>query len=234
MSSLRRKIEFIKSWNIVEKHNKRFKDALEEYDLELNFFADMSRIERLSLSTGNVVPEDDITVIGRVIDTVTPTTFPPGPASIDWTTSNCIAPVKDQGYICNNCWAFSTIAALEAHWCLKKGQPTILSEQQLIDCNRNSETGNWGCDGGNQASAYTYIAANGGISSLSSYPYQEADQHTGIYPCRYISNSSNPTCTGYWRIRPYDETTLKNSIAANGYVKRKFYPRAPLRLIADK
>jgi C1A family cysteine protease len=214
---LKRKIEFVKTWNLVRKHNVRFDGGLEEYDLEINRYADIPLSERLSFSTGNLVPDDDVLGLGRAVAVVSSTTFPPGPAAQDWTTTNCIGPVKDQGYYCNNCWAFSSVAALEAQWCIKKGVPTVLSEQQLIDCNRNDVTGNWGCDGGNQAAAYTYIEANGGIQNLTSYPYEEDKEHSSVFSCRSEPSKIEASSTGYWRIRPYNETLLRDAIAANGY-----------------
>jgi C1A family cysteine protease len=67
----------------------------------------------------------------------------PGPPSFNWHTKTpqCITKIKDQGFYCNNCWAFSAIAALEFHWCIKTNQTVTLSEQQLVDCNRNDQTG---------------------------------------------------------------------------------------------
>lgn len=36
----------------------------------------------------------------------------------------------------------------------KNGNLTTLSEQFLIDCNKNEWTGNWGCNGGSPGAAY--------------------------------------------------------------------------------
>jgi C1A family cysteine protease len=217
VEDLKRKLEFCKTWSLVKTNNELFDQGLVDYSLEVNQFGDLPFNERLSFSTGNLVPENENLLLGRTVEVVTTTTYPPGPPAIDWTTSNCIGPVKDQGYFCNNCWAFSTVAALEAQWCLKKGAPTVLSEQQLVDCNRNNETGNWGCDGGNQASAYAYIEGNGGIQNLTTYPYEEDKEHSSPYSCRFNANHTVASNSGYLRIRPYNETLLRDCIAANGY-----------------
>ena len=47
----------------------------------------------------------------------------------------------------------------------KFGISSQLSEQYLVDCNRNDMTGNWGCNGGSLASAYMNIQYAPGIPS---------------------------------------------------------------------
>lgn len=53
-----------------------------------------------------------------------------------------MTPVKQQG-VCGSCWAYATIAALEALHKKKTGENIDLSEQQLVDCSRGY--GNFGC-----------------------------------------------------------------------------------------
>jgi len=52
-------------------------------------------------------------------------------------------PIKNQAS-CGSCWAFSTIAGLEAAIKLKTGVTYDLSEQHLVSCN----PWDWGCSGG--------------------------------------------------------------------------------------
>lgn len=64
-----------------------------------------------------------------------------------------------------------------------------------------------------------------GIPNSTIYPYQEATQHSGIYPCRYNSDTSQGTTTGYERILPdsnFSEDALKNYIAVEGPVAFAF------------
>jgi Papain family cysteine protease len=56
-----------------------------------------------------------------------------------------------------------------------------LSEQNLIDCNKDYNNGNFGCNGGNMLIAYNYIKVNNGISKSAVYPYRGSD----IYSCAY-------------------------------------------------
>merc|ERR1712136_613561 len=71
------------------------------------------------------------------------------PASLDWRSSSCLQPVKNQGQ-CGSCWAFSAIGSLEFAACAKYGYPMNLSEQQLVDC----DPYDGGCD-------YPYTAQQG-------------------------------------------------------------------------
>lgn len=222
---LQREAEYLRSLTTIRNHNSDYDEGLLSYTLRENKFCDLSDSERQRISTGNRNPPyefADFTITRKSIGIVNNTMFPAGPLSVDWRTSNCISPVKDQGYYCNNCWAFSSIASLEAHWCIKTGQTVSLSEQQAVDCNRNDQTGNWGCDGGSMASCYMYISGNDGIASDATYPYQEATTHNGTYSCRYSRTNKVATTCGYWRIRPYNEDLLKN-VVAHGPVAAAMY-----------
>ncbi|KAF1786148.1 Cysteine peptidase [Phytophthora cactorum] len=89
----------------------------------------------------------------------------PSPTDKDWTTSGCVAPVKNQGQ-CGSCWAFAAVAALESAVCLS-GQPlTPLSEQQVVDCDEAS----YACDGGFPGDALTFIKQSGGVCTEEAYP----------------------------------------------------------------
>lgn len=88
----------------------------------------------------------------------------------DWTTSGCVAGVKDQGQ-CGSCWAFAAIAALESAVCLA-GQPLVpLSEQQVLDC----DTASYGCQGGFPGDALDFIQRSGGVCTEDDYPYVSGD-----------------------------------------------------------
>ncbi|CAK4649498.1 unnamed protein product, partial [Aphanomyces euteiches] len=88
-----------------------------------------------------------------------------GGGSIDWSTSTCSSPVKDQGD-CGNCWAFSAVGTAEFAHCIATGENLDLSEQQVTSCDKSSG----GCDGGYPSAAIDY-QHNGGICLESAYPY---------------------------------------------------------------
>lgn len=72
------------------------------------------------------------------------------PASKDWRNTGTLTPVKNQGQ-CGSCWAFSTIETLESREQLAGQKLTVLSEQQLVDCDKVDH----GCQGGIMQNGYT-------------------------------------------------------------------------------
>lgn len=93
--------------------------------------------------------------------------------SVDWTTSGCVAGVKDQAN-CGSCWAFSSIASLEAANCIKNGALQLFSEQQVTSCDTQSS----GCDGGWPLWALSYLKGFGGVCTSASYPYKSGSTGT--------------------------------------------------------
>lgn len=77
---------------------------------------------------------------------------------------------KHQG-ACGSCWAFATVAALEAIYALATAQPQSFSEQQLIDCAVAPNYMNLGCDGGVFPDAMKYVKENQVVREAE-YPYR--------------------------------------------------------------
>ena len=67
-----------------------------------------------------------------------------------------------------SCWAFSTVGAVEGLNKIVTGQLVTLSEQDLINCNKENN----GCEGGKVETAYEYIVTNGGLGTNNDYPYK--------------------------------------------------------------
>jgi C1A family cysteine protease len=114
LNSLSRFIKVIKK---INDYNALYEAGLVESSMALNKFADFDSDQIETLTTGNVVPQEefqDFKIRPKAVITVTPDMFPPAPASIDWKARGHVTPVKDQGYVCNSCWAFSALAALES------------------------------------------------------------------------------------------------------------------------
>jgi C1A family cysteine protease len=87
--------------------------------------------------------------------------------SVDWSTTDYVTDVKDQGS-CGSCWAFSSTGGMEGAYSLKYGSQVTFSEQQLVSC--DTDYGDMGCNGGLMDNAFQYIAANG-LATEESYPY---------------------------------------------------------------
>lgn len=78
-----------------------------------------------------------------------------------------VTPVKDQGN-CGSCWTFGVMGAIEGMNKVTTGQEVILSEEQLVDCDKDGI--NDGCNGGLTDYAYKYLTGKD-LYTLSSYPY---------------------------------------------------------------
>ncbi|KAL9166313.1 hypothetical protein ABFS82_05G021700 [Erythranthe guttata] len=92
------------------------------------------------------------------------------PASVDWRKQGAVTPVKNQGN-CGSCWAFSTVVGVEGINKIKTGTLVSLSEQELVDCEKDNE----GCNGGLMENAYEFIKKEGGLTTETVYPYSAKD-----------------------------------------------------------
>lgn len=91
------------------------------------------------------------------------------PSTLDWRNQGVLTPVKDQKQ-CGSCWAFSAIETLESREKLAGQQLVVLSEQELVDCDKVDS----GCQGGIMQNAYDYLKAHG-VTSENAYPYTAAN-----------------------------------------------------------
>ena len=96
-----------------------------------------------------------------------------------------LGPARVQGD-CGSCWAFTTVAVLEAWSHIKTDKVISLSDQQVLDC-----SGGYGCTGGWYFVALKTIAANGNhLASNEAYPYKpvkgecKRDSHESALPIK--------------------------------------------------
>ena len=133
------------------------------FTMKLNQFADLSFDEFIA-SFGGVVPSTDLKS-NVELETI------PKPENYSWDSRKdwrgvAVTAVKNQGQ-CGSCWAFGTTGSIEGAYAIKHHKLKSFSEQQLVDC--NTET-NHGCNGGMFMGAYDYIAEKG-LLEESEYPY---------------------------------------------------------------
>jgi len=130
-----------------------------------------------------------------------------------------VSAVKDQG-MCGSCWTFGTAETVEAHWALKTGELTDLSEQQILDCtpNPNQCGGTGGCGGGTAELAMAQIIMSGGLTTEWLYPYQS--YFGAAFQCQLNStkNSRPPFAKlkGYVKIPPNKYEPLMTTVAEKG------------------
>ena len=93
------------------------------------------------------------------------------PSSLDWRNkdgNDWISPIKDQGE-CGACWAFSSVAVVEARTKIELNNPSYnidLSEQDVISCS----TGDGSCSDGLESDALAHMK-NTGIVKESCFAY---------------------------------------------------------------
>ena len=84
-----------------------------------------------------------------------------------------VTKVKNQGQ-CNACYAFAAVGAIESYQAIRGKGLNSLSEQQVVDCSRET-FGNFGCIGGKVSSTFDFAKVNG-IVKESEYPYKAVAQ----------------------------------------------------------
>lgn len=143
------------------------------------------------------------------------------PSSLDWRALGADVPIRNQGS-CGGCWAFGTLAPLEAQIKLQCGVTADLSEQYLASCNIDG----WGCNGGWWAHDYQLDKSgqdNSGPGAVleNGFPYKDSETPCGG-PYRHTYTISN------WGYLADDGAvpsvrTLKEAIYAYGPISAAVY-----------
>jgi len=169
------------------------------YKLGLNRFADLTPEEFSIQYTGLKRDSKKAKAVRNLR-----TSFVNAPAAKDWTSTDAVTGVKDQGQ-CGSCWAFSTTGALEGLYYINNASQRSFSEQQLMDC--SSSYGNMSCNGGLMDFAFEY-AQTTGVTDESNYPYTARDGYT----CETY-NITNGFKIGSYVDVDNSQTALRNAIA---------------------
>ncbi|PPS17593.1 hypothetical protein GOBAR_AA02983 [Gossypium barbadense] len=152
------------------KHIHQVNQMDKPYKLKLNKYADMTNHEFMSTRSSKVSHYRMLHGPRQMTDFRHDKTdnLPP---SIDWWTKGAVTGIKDQGK-CGSCWAFSTVVAVEGINKIKTGELVTLSEQELVDCDKENQ----GCEGGLMEQAFQFIKQSDGITTENYYPYRAKDE----------------------------------------------------------
>ena len=96
---------------------------------------------------------------------------------------------------------------MEGAWFKKQNKLVSLSEQNLVDCDKQS----LGCKGGSMEQAFEFVIKNGGIDTEESYPYKGVDGH-----CNFNKTNVGTSITSFKRIKSGDEKELLKEVAKVG------------------
>ncbi|CAO1415997.1 unnamed protein product [Diamesa tonsa] len=140
------------------------------------------------------------------------------PKSINWTAKGYVTPVQAQG-LCASCWSFSATGSIEGQIYKNTKTLTKLSEQNLVDCNKDADAGNWGCKGGDMETAFSYVINKKGINSAARYPYKAVD----VLKCKNSKKNSVATIKSFSLIETGNETLLMNAVATIGPLSIAIY-----------
>ena len=137
------------------------------------------------------------------------------PETWDWRSKGVVSNIRYQGQ-CGSCWAFSGTSTLESATAIKTGVLNDLSEQQGVDCSTIKE--GWkdmGCNGGWYYDLWSYITANGGLTSESCYPYTSGvTTKTGTCQktCKPVSGTK---VLSQVKVTPYSDSNMLNALYLN-------------------
>jgi len=200
--------EFIKRLEIfiqmVEKIEAHNADKTQTFEMGLNQFSHMTVSEwrdavRLSTRPPSLRRDPAAKIHGEPVHA--------SPASVDWVSAGAVTPVKNQGQ-CGSCWSFSATGGMEGAYFLAGNPLTSFSEQELVSCDSSDS----GCNGGWMDAAFSWIKANGGISTEAQYPYTSGNGVTGS--CKGTGSSvSKSAPSGFVDVQVNSVSALMDAVA---------------------
>lgn len=147
-------------------HNERS----DSYWLGLNVMADLTNDEYKQRFLGTRVPEERLNRTSTAVDANAEFDLERIPKKVDWRKHNAVTEVKNQE-TCGGCWAFSATGAVEGINAIVTGELLSLSEQELIDCEKQDS----GCEGGWMDDAFKFIEEHG-LTLEEEYKYIAEDE----------------------------------------------------------
>jgi len=128
------------------------------------------------------------------------------PDSHDWRDHDAVTQVKDQGS-CGSCWAFSAIGNIESQYKLNIKEDILLSEQELVSCDKGDDQG---CEGGLMETAFKYLETVGVVGETD-YPYDGVDEACALDGKKVLAKVTNYAFAG-----TSDEKQIKELLYTNG------------------
>ncbi|KAI9558063.1 hypothetical protein GHT06_014816 [Daphnia sinensis] len=187
----------------IKKHNS---GKLSTYTQTQNFFTDMrpSEWKRYLGANPSAIPSN---IFEEESNNIDPQRRQSIPAKLSYKDDPCMPDVKNQGS-CGSCWAFAAINPLEFAQCKKGDVPIVLSEKQLVDCDRS----NGGCQGGWYTDAWDYIKRVRGSAKTSLYGRYNARR--GI--CRFRQRMIGAKVLSYKYVKPNDVVAMQDAMLKYG------------------
>jgi len=191
---------FADNLQYIARHNEEAAQGKHTFTLGVNKFADLTHEEWQAKFNQRKNVEDKPVQNSEPIDGRA--------AEVDWREQGYVTEVKDQGQ-CGSCWAFGATGSMEGAIFKKTGELTSLSEQNLVDCDHNSNA----CNGGLEIYAFDYVIANKGINTEADYAYESGDGSK--HRCRYDATKTTLTISSYTEYARGEEL-MTNTLATEG------------------
>ncbi|XP_057379755.1 uncharacterized protein LOC130702104 [Daphnia carinata] len=187
----------------IKRHNS---GKFSTYTQAHNYFSDMrpSEWQRYLGANPTKIPSNIFSEETNTIDTQRRQSLP---ENLDYRNDPCMPEVKNQA-ACGSCWAFAATNPLEFAHCKKSNAPVILSEKQLVDCDRV----NAGCNGGWYTDAWDYIEKAGGSAQTSLYARYNARR--GI--CRFRKRMIGAKVSSFSYVKANDVVAMQEAMQTYG------------------
>lgn len=111
----------------------------------------------------------------------------PKAAAFNWRDRGMMTSVRNQS-TCGSCWAFTSAAAMEANFMIRRGITLDIAEQNILDC-----SGGGSCSGGWYANVFNYYMRNSVVQE-SAAPYKNKE---GSCTVRNSSGNHKISAWGY-------------------------------------
>ena len=183
---------------------KKFNSEGHTWTLGVNQFADMTDEEIKSFFSLTATDSNSKSKIGEIQALAGANKD----TEIDWRAEGYVRPIKNQGS-CGSCWAFAANVGVEAAWKKfahlhdKEIDLPNLSEQILVDCDKNS----LGCNGGFMDNAYFYYTSQCPVDQAA-YPYTASDDACKAEGKECVTHK----LLGWYSITNFDDVALREAL----------------------